>query len=155
MSSQHGDKLRIGNYFLGQRVEDAPSLSEFSEDQYRQFALVGIVKQFPDEKFFKAENTKYGDLDDWQVVIGSAEGRIYKIQLLANTDNFDSARGFKKSNVKLLNTKLGKYKKHANMFNTFIWDTYFGNVVLTLAKVESIYFITLTFTSNLISKLVS
>ncbi len=145
--------LHVGSYHLGQGVKDAPSLKEFNDEQYDMFARAGSSRVFKTEHIYYGEDSPFATYPEWEVMIGAVQGKIYKIQAQVTTTNFDGARQLKKETVKYINAAMGKYSKHANMFNSFIWDSPEGNIVLNLNKAEGMYALNATLTASFIKNL--
>jgi hypothetical protein len=141
----------VGSYFLEQKVTDAVGLTEFTSEEYTTADLVGMPRVLEDEKMFHGSNTSFASWD-WDTMIGTTKGVIYKIVLQSFCANKEQAKSVLNMVKEFISRKIGKYNEHALMSDKYIWDRPEGNIILYRMSKFDIYSINVFFTSSCIKE---
>lgn len=135
---------RIGDYWLNQRVEDAPDLKESSGIK-RAMLMRGLLLK--DEAIFDGKNMIFLNAV-WEVTIGATGGTIYKISLSHFCDNKDEASIVFDRALEYLRGNMADDREQAASTENYTWDSGDVNVLLHLVHRIGIYSINLMITSN-------
>jgi hypothetical protein len=124
----------LGGYQLGESIEGATGLTEFSAAEYAAFRI-GNPKLLPDERIFKGPRTSFDGVE-WTVMVGSARGKIYKIALQHIARDSSSAnKAFQRTRQYFL-LHIGKESERSTSPERYIWDAEEGNVLLERLDVK-------------------
>lgn len=146
----------VGPYILARSVQKTSGLTELSPMEYSAFRS-GNDPTIPQETIFKAAPVRFEGLE-WQVMVASTKGRIYKIALHHGANNSDTDRIFQQM-AHAFTGSIGKPSESSRppsptgKFTEFIWDAEEGNLVLEkgdLNNGES--FVNWYMTSNIITR---
>lgn len=125
------DPFKFGKYWIGQRYEEIPGeLSEIANSVRET-----LILSFPDEKVYSAEVTTIFGFN-WEPMLGVTQGRVYKISLQAMfKQNLTTLTLiiFIQHIINDLIAEFSRFKKQfiRNNILITIWDTNWGNIVLT------------------------
>ena len=92
---------RIGDYYLGEEIDSAEGLVEFSEEEYFMAENAGMKRMLEDEKMFNGKQTDFASVPWDTTTIASTKGKIYKICLQVNSTS-------KKMSKRVLHTVLAR-----------------------------------------------
>lgn len=115
----------IGKYKLDAPIEGLTGLVEFSPAEY---AAMG--RQFEGEKSYNAPPVTFLGRS-WQLMLGSVNGRIYKIAVYLTPKTKQEANPAAMETLRYCTEKLGRPASQET--GLFTWDTSDGNVVLQTA----------------------
>jgi hypothetical protein len=144
---------KIENYYLNQPVNEAPDLKEYTTKEYQMFEMAGWVKMLEDEKIYHGKETNFnGNL--WNTVIGSTNGKIYKISLQIIDSDKERLENIFKSTLNYIIKEGGKYNEHTILpiGERYILDAPEGNVIYERLSKLGQDCINIFLTSNLIRK---
>jgi len=123
--------VSVGEYRLGQKVSEAPRLTEFTSSEYAAFSAAGWTKVVADERIFKGPERVAFQNAYWKMMVGATNGRIFKISLqkvsydptAASTELFNKLRDD-------LTRQIGQPSQHMSPPERYIWDAVEGNLIL-------------------------
>lgn len=118
---------RIHHYYLGQTIDDANDLREFTDEEYRKFEVAGAPRMLKDEKIYYGTEVEFAGFN-WDTVIGTTDGKIYKISLQTISMDNDKINYIFKHTLDHLIKQMGKYSQHKFLSKKYIWYTGDGNV---------------------------
>lgn len=141
MSEQYSETRRAARmiitkivpYFLGQDINTASDLKEFSDVEYSLFEREGIFRTLDDERFFHGKKLTLIELP-WDIIVSSTQGKIYKIVLQQYMIEKKASNRVFKEMLGVLTEKMGKYTEHPFFSKRYIWDTSEGNMILMQGK---------------------
>ncbi len=119
---------KIGSYFLNQTVKEAPDLREFTAEEYQMFEMTGYKRKLKDEKIYHGEET-YLNGNSWYTILGTTNGRIYKIALQIMDVDKKHLDDIFKSTLNYIIREMGKYNEHQFLSKKYIWDAPEGNII--------------------------
>jgi hypothetical protein len=123
----------IQDYYLGQDINDAKDVVEYTGKEYQLFKAAPQIRK--NEKMYLANNVNFAGFT-WDTVIGSTEGKIYKIAIQIMSDDNSYIRRIFMTTHQYLTDTMGKYTEHRLFSNRYIWDSSKGNVLFnTVSKV--------------------
>jgi hypothetical protein len=137
----------VGPYTLGCDIQSLRGLVELSPSAY-----LAMPKDFPGERIFKG-----GAVDflgrEWDIVIGSVEGCIYKLQAQLVSDDAAEFSEVLSATRAYCEGRLGKpaKEKQVGLHTMAIWATNEGNVILGAGGVVSpLEYVNLSLTSTIV-----
>ncbi len=141
--------IKLGSYYLNQPISDALNLTEFSSDEYYTFELSAYKRMFANEKIFHGDNISFLE-DKWDTVIGSNEGKIYKISIQHFTNDKKLSDNLFNKTLEYLTDQMGNPEEHSSFSKRYIWDRSSGNVLLNRPHQMDHYTINLILTLNFV-----
>jgi hypothetical protein len=135
----------IGPYRLDIKVAGASHLIELSADESR---APNAIVAFKNERIYKAPPARFAGAD-WEIVLGTVDGRIYKISALLVLDSAGHRDSNWRSLEGQLRASLGAPASAAA--NIFAWDTDDGNVIMNRSDAGEAYVLAITLTSRAVS----
>lgn len=138
---------KIGDYYLGQKIDSTKGLIEFSKSEYMFSKMAGMSIMFENEKWFNCNDIFYNGIL-WKPTIGTLNGEIYKIALQQSFEVNTVEYLFSNLCIKLLSV-YGNPSQSSNI--STIWDVDFGNLLVTKRSSLGNHFVSIFFTSNSIS----
>lgn len=136
---QKEKEIGFGYYYLNQNFYEVSNDAE--EISAKGYAT--LPRTFKDEKIFNARNIRFLNCE-WNSIIGVTHGKIYKISLqiqLTGSDQFEHLL------VEVTDYFKQKYGQNLIKNNIFIWDTDFGNVIVS-GYIQPFLIINISLTSN-------
>ena len=138
---------KIGDYYLGQKIDSVKELIEFSKLEYRISKMSGMSIMFENEKSFNCNDIFYNGIS-WKPTIGAVNGSIYKIALQQSFEKSAAEYVFSNLCTKLLSV-YGNPSQSSDI--STIWDVDFGNILVTNRSSLGNHFVSIFFTSNSLS----
>lgn len=120
---------KIENYFLNQRMDGAPDLTEFDSEQYIMFEAAGMKRILKDEKIYNGHDINFlGSI--WNTVIGATQGKIYKVSIQHISPDRNKSDVLFQKTLEYLKKEMGKHSEHPFLSKKYVWDSADGNVFL-------------------------
>jgi len=128
----------INEYILDRPIADLTdaSIREFWDYDYDKFAReYGIVRNFPGEVFYHANNNKFLDRECFHTVVAARDGKIYKILFRFISRSTEEYVAFQEDAYDYLTHKFGnpsETRRLSEFHKISVWDGRFGNVILEI-----------------------
>lgn len=142
---------KIENYYLGQPINEAPDIKEYTTKEYLKFKMAGWVKMLKDERIYHGREVNFKGFS-WTVLIGTTNEKIYKIYLqIINSDEWQSEIIFKSFLPDMLE-EMGRWSEQQTAPQQYIWDAPEGNFIYELIGISGKYCINIYITSSSIKE---
>jgi len=138
----------IQDYYLGQHIHDTKDLIEYTIEEYQLFEAAGARRMLKKERIYNARTVNFAGFN-WDTVIGTTEGIIYKIAIQIFSDDKDHINLIFENTREYLTHAIGKYTEHTLLSNRYIWDSSNGNVHLNKVSESGYHGVNIILTSSL------
>ncbi len=135
--------IKVGNYFLGQNINEAPDVKEFTPMDYK---INPIRRVFKNESLWYGAPVVFGNFRWDLVTIGVINNTIYKIGLNLSDLPDSVSKEIVESLTQLLRTKIGHEPQKS--FGQLVWYLESSEVCLARRGLFGLNIINLIFTST-------
>lgn len=145
---------KISNYYLKQPIGEIDDLVEFSDEEYTNFTMVGVLRTLRDEKFYNAPDIEFLGAT-WNLVIGTTDNIIYKLSAQNFINDKTLSNEIFNKTLKELEKVMGKSTEHPFLSKKYIWDDKEGNVLLNQVSKMGYMGVNFILTSSIIREQVT
>ncbi len=138
---------RIGEYHLGQDIKTVRGLVEFTPEEYAALWSFQGGVGLPGEQVFNAPKVTF-NRHLWDLVVGTLNGRIYKLALQYISSDRAEARSIFEETLKFVKSQMGAPAEQTKTPKRYLWDSTDGNVVLAEREAMASWCINLLLTSR-------
>jgi len=138
---------KIGEYHLGQGIKTVRGLVEFTPEEYAAVWSSQGGVGLPGEQIFNAPKVTF-NRHLWYLVVGTLNGRIYKLVLQYVSSDRAEARSIFEETLKSVKSRMGAPIEQTKAPKRYLWDSTDGNVVLAEREAMGAWCINLLLTSH-------
>ncbi|MGO9531886.1 MAG: hypothetical protein ACLP3B_12010 [Syntrophobacteraceae bacterium] len=141
----------IGDYYLEQPVGDIYGLKEYTDDEYIIFEMAGAPRVFKDEKIYHVKDVSFLGFN-WDTIIGTTEGKIYKIAILFESYDKTHQNTVYKLALEYLSRTMGKHTHHSFLSHQYMWKSQQGNVICNKVSKGGYHCVNVFLTASFMSR---